>query len=444
MSLLNLFRLNLSKVQKERIIRNFNSESYLNITVIISQIFFPPLMIMIYGLEKFGIWIFITAIPTSLAILNFNINGAAKTEMSIYFNKNKKKKVSQIFTCSVFSTLCVLFLLIVSSSLLFFFSDFKLNILKSLNYNELNIIFFCVFASFHLDLLNGIFKTGLIYKGDLHEDNNISIFCDVFTKLLIIVFGLISTNLTFAAIGFMVGSINKLFIYYYYYLNYNKQNPLFLINYFSIKQIIKLFKLSTSYYFESLHNLFKNSFQIIILGIFFNAQILGMINTFKTMFYFFPSRILNMINRVATYEFTKMYSKKKIGQLNKFFVNYIKIILISVCTYVIFSIILGELIYNFWLSNSYIFDYKLLLLIIFDISFIILSYNISIINRSTNNFFRISTMSLVINVIIFLATYILFLNNFDYQILFLLNLIGSILLFIFCINEVKKLQKKFI
>ena len=50
---------------------------------------FPPLMIIIYGLENFGIWVFLTAIPNAFAILNLNLNDAAKTEMSIFIIKNK-------------------------------------------------------------------------------------------------------------------------------------------------------------------------------------------------------------------------------------------------------------------------------------------------------------------------------------------------------------------
>jgi len=77
----NFFLFFFSKEQKKRILKNFTSLVFFNISLTIFQILFPPLMIIIYGLENFGIWIFLTAIPATLAILNFNINDAARNEI---------------------------------------------------------------------------------------------------------------------------------------------------------------------------------------------------------------------------------------------------------------------------------------------------------------------------------------------------------------------------
>ena len=81
MNFFNLLKSNFFKFKNKRIIKNFNSQISLNVALTISHIFFPSLMIMIYGLENFGIWIFLTAIPSTVAILNFNLNGASRTEM---------------------------------------------------------------------------------------------------------------------------------------------------------------------------------------------------------------------------------------------------------------------------------------------------------------------------------------------------------------------------
>ena len=47
-------------------------------------------MIMFWGVENFGIWIFITAIPSTFSILNLNFSQAAKIEMTLNYSKNKK------------------------------------------------------------------------------------------------------------------------------------------------------------------------------------------------------------------------------------------------------------------------------------------------------------------------------------------------------------------
>ena len=140
---------------------------------------------MIYGLENFGIWIFLTAIPATLAILNFNLNTAAKIEMSIYFNKNKKNKVNEIFNNSIALTfILVAFLILITTPIINFY-DFDLNILKNLKSNELKIILVCIFLSFYLNIINGIFKTGITYWGRLDVDTYIEIFFDFLVRILV-------------------------------------------------------------------------------------------------------------------------------------------------------------------------------------------------------------------------------------------------------------------
>ena len=54
-------------------------------------------MLLFWGIENFGIWIFITAIPSTLAMLNLNFSLAVKIEMSINFTKiNVLRKTTNI------------------------------------------------------------------------------------------------------------------------------------------------------------------------------------------------------------------------------------------------------------------------------------------------------------------------------------------------------------
>ena len=128
MDIPKIFKFNFSKEQNKRISKNLTSQISLNISLTILQILFPPLMIMIYGLANFGTWIFLTAIPSTLAILNFNLNTAAKIEMSIYFNQNNKNKVNEIFNNSIVLTFILVAFLILITTLIINFYDFDLNI----------------------------------------------------------------------------------------------------------------------------------------------------------------------------------------------------------------------------------------------------------------------------------------------------------------------------
>ena len=151
--------LSFSKKQSIRLYKNFISQIVSNSSQTILQIIFPPLMILVYGLENFGIWIFLTAIPSLLSILNFDLNAGARTEMSIYFNKNNKKKINEIFNNSIVITLIFILFLVFVGFFIITSYDFNLKILKNINSDELKIILFCIFSSFYLHIFNAIFKT---------------------------------------------------------------------------------------------------------------------------------------------------------------------------------------------------------------------------------------------------------------------------------------------
>ena len=433
MNIPEIFKFYFSKEQNKRILKNLTSRIFLNISLTIVQILFPLLMIMIYGLENFGIWIFLTAIPSTLALLNFDLNAAAKTEMSIHFNQNNKNKVNEIFNNASVLTIIFITFLILITTLIINFYDFNLNILKNLQFNELKIILICIFLSFYLNIFNSIFKTGISYWGRLDIATYLESFFEFFTKLLIIISGLIFNGLLFASIALLIAGVFKLIVYYYFFLNYNRYLTLFSFRLFSKKEIIKLFKLSIPYYLDSVTNVFKHSFQIIILGIFFNSQIVGMVSTLKTLFYFLPIRAWGVITHSLFYEFINLYSRKKFDLLEKNYFKYIKFTAIFITLFLLASILFGEYIYNLWLNNSYNLDYHILLLIIFEVGLLYFGgFSISIVNKSINKFFQISFVQIIINInnhFNFLSYFFITKNHIIF--LFLFNLMGSILFMIY-------------
>jgi O-antigen/teichoic acid export membrane protein len=429
-----------SKKQSIRIYKNFISQIVSNSSQTILQIIFPPLMIMIYGLENFGIWIFLTAIPSLLSILNFDLNAGARTEMSIYFNKNNKKKINEIFNNSIVITLIFVVSLVIIGFFIITFYDFNLNILKNINSDELKIILFCIFSSFYLHIFNAIFKTGITYWGKFYISTYIEIYFDLFAKILILISGLILSNLLFAFVILFCSSVVKSIFYYYFFLHFNKSLTIFSFDLISKKQILRLLKLSTPYYLESICNILKHSSQIIIIGIFFNAQVVGLISTTKTLFYFFPTRIWDIILKTIFYEFTKLYAEKNFNKLKNIYVNFLKLGLLFIVIFIFTSLSIGEHVYNLWLNNSYNLDFNLLILIVLDLVFFISATSISFVNKSINKFFQITFFQTVINITIIIISYLLFINQQSYYFLFLFNLIGSIIIFIYSVFFSLKLK----
>mgnify|MGYP001226250393 CR=1 FL=1 len=436
----NLF-LTFSNNSKKRIKKNLISQISLNIFLVVIQILFPPLMIIIYGLDNFGIWVFLTAIPYAFSILDFNLNLAARIEMSIFYNKKKTKNVDQIFTNSSVLTFFFVSILALSLFILFNYFDFNFDILNSLNKNEISFILYCIIVSFLINILNNIFKTALTYKGKLDLDVYIEIFSDFLSKFLILLIGIIFKNLLFAALALLIATILKIIIYYFYFLT-SKTELSFNLKYLSKNKIFKLLKLSTSYYFETVSGILKNSYQIIILGIFFTPQIVGLVSTLKTLFYFFPIRIWGIVAKAIFYEFTRLYSIKNFNLLKTTYSNYLKIGLVYTLLLVIFSLIFGKLIYSLWLNNSYELNYVILFLLILDTCIFIFVGSVSFINKSIKKFFKITFFQVVINILIIIIAYSLFNLNYSYMYLFICNLIGSILILIFCVISAINLIKE--
>ena len=442
MKILKYLLLSSSKIQNIRILKNLTSQVSLNVSSAIVQILFPPLMIIFYGLENFGIYIFLVAIPTSLGIFNFNINFAARTEMSLYFNQNKNNEVQKIFINSFFLTLIFIFFLILITVLFINYYDFNLDILRDINSKDLKIILLCIFLSFYIDLISSIFNIGISYKGRLDIVTYLEIFFSILSKILILIFGFFYQNLIYASYALLIISVFRIIIFYFFFLNYNKNLKLFSLKILTKKQILKLLKLSIPYYLVSANNIIKNSFQIIILGIFFNAQVVGTVSTLKTLFYFLPIRIWSVLVKSLMYEFTKFYAEKKMNLLINSYFKLIKIVSITAVIFISISLFFGKFVYNFWINFAYNFDYLLFFLIIMDVSIFALSYYVSIIQRAINKLIKISLFFTSINFTIILFSYGFFINQQSYHFLFIFNLIGSILVLLFNFSETRVFIKK--
>ena len=79
------------------------------------QIIYPPLMILTWGVENFGIIIYLIAIPSTLSFLIANFTTSARQEMAKAHLQNKLKEVNKIYSNTTF--------LVFICYLLFFFSS---------------------------------------------------------------------------------------------------------------------------------------------------------------------------------------------------------------------------------------------------------------------------------------------------------------------------------
>ena len=434
--LVNFIFKNYSKDDKKRISKNFFSEINTNIVRSIIQFGFPPLMIFIYGLETFGIWVFLISLPSVLNIFNFNLNEAAKIEMSYYFNKKNYKKINIIFNNSIISTILIITFLSIASLLLINFYNFDLKILKSISLDLKYIITF-IFLAFFLDIFNSIFISSITFFGRIDINSYLEIFFDFLGKFLIIISGILFGDLLIASILFMINSIIKIIIYYFYFLNINQYLKFFDTKYISKNEILRLLKLSVPHYLETINFIIRNSSQIVLLGIFFNGQVVGMISALKTLFFFFPIRIWGILSKTLIFEFTKSVATQKVLLLKKTLKKILSIVTYMSLIFLILSYFFGDMVFDLWLNNSYEVNNILIILICIDVVLISIGSLYKLVGKSVNQFSLIIRIDLIVSILIILISSIFFIYYKNFYIIFVLNILGSTIYSIFSIINYK-------
>ena len=435
--------LNISKYRLKSIYKNFFSFFSVFSTQTIIQILFPPAMIFAWGVEKFGIWILITTIPSVLTILNINFSSASRSEMSINFEKKNLIYINKIFQnmfCLVLFSYIFFFLIWIFA---FSFDQINLKALENIDYDEVKIIFLFIALSSHCLILDQIFYCGITYTGDTSKYNYNVLFFNTLTKILIPISGLYTNNLLYASLILVILSFLKTFFLYIIFKNQNKNNLNLKINLFDIKLSTKIFRLSLSYHLDNISNIIRNNGFILLIGIFFSPIIIGLISTVRTLFYFLPIRFLDTINDTLFFEFSKMHGKNDIVSSKKIFKSHIYINIFLLTLFSTLSLLFGKLVYEFWTNNEYNLSLNLLVLIIIDTVLFNFFNSIETFIKSINKFFYSSLVKTFLSILTILICYVLFIKGNSYLIYFIFNIISSFFVLIVVLMNTFKIFKKY-
>ncbi len=424
----NLF-FKFTQTQNKRVKKNFFALFTNFSTQMLIQIIYPPLMLWFWGIENFGIWIFITAIPSTFTMFNLNFSHAARVEMSVNDAKNKKNLVNEIFHNGFGLILMNMVIFTIVWLSLFLLTDLKFKIFESITLNELKFILFLIVLSFYFTIFDNILVTGISYWGKLNISTYVKTFFDIFIKISIVTSGIFFDSLIYAAIIFFIVTILRTLVLYYYFTIYKKY-ILLSLKLASFKNSLKLFKLSLSYYAETLTTLIKHNGLIILLGIFFTAELVGLVSTAKTLFYFLPLKFVTILIHTIIYEYSRTFGKKKIQLLKYNYRRHIYYTLLILVVFIFGSLIIGPKIYNFWTNNKYDLDYFLLLLIVFDSVFYNLRNTVCSIMKSVNKFFKPTIIETFLSILAILISYYYLTLGYSLINILLINLIATFISFI--------------
>ena len=393
------------------------------------QIIFPPLMILVWGIEYFGIIIYLIAIPSTLSFLIFNFTSSARQEMAKFHLKKKVEVVNKIYSNTVFLAF-ISYLLFIFSSLVFvsFFKSEQLeNYISTQDFYNIIIL---LILSFSLGFFNDIHSLKISYMGVYHISKYVDIFFDILIKISIIIVGFIYKDIFYIFIFYFVINLLKTSCFYYYNSKIKKIS-------FDIKQInlsdIKnnIYK-AIPYYFIQLDEIFKTSFVTIIISSFFDFRIVALVSTIRTMFYFFPRRFFELIVELLQYDYVKLLMTKNFKKLVKLYKKQNLVILVLSLIFIIFSHFIGLKIFNIWTNNSFHIENKIFYFLIFDCFFFLMTSSIISFLKSINNFLSFSVVLIISQILLITTLYGLYNNGYDYGTIFALSLTVSFL--VFCIS----------
>lgn len=436
---------NFSFKQSIRIKKNFISLFSNFSSKILIQIAYPPLMILIWGVENFGIWIFLTAIPSSLSILNVNFSQATRVEMTLNNARKNKKLVNINFQNGLGLIIMNMIIFTIIWFLFYTLTDLNFKIFKNIPLNELELTIFLVILSFYFTIFDSILSTGISYWGKLYIYTYVKLVSEILLKIFILIIGIFFDSLLYASMGFLVISVARTILLCYYF-SLNKKYVYLSLRYLNLKQSIKLFKLSFSYYAESFVQIIKHNGVIVLLGVYYSAETIGLVSTAKTLFYFLPIFFIAIFNHTGMYEYSESIGKKFFNFVKKIFNLQILISLFVIVIFILFSLNFGRIIYNFWTNNNYELELIILLIIVFDASFYMLQSTINTILKSVNKFFIPIILEAIICFVAILISYYILNLSYDFKFVLLINLLSTIVSFFifsyFTLQFLRKLKNK--
>jgi O-antigen/teichoic acid export membrane protein len=426
-------------------LENIKSFSFGTFIQIIIQFFFPPMILLIWGVTNFGAWIYLISFISITSLIAVPITEVVRLEMTRAYANGKKKYLNEIFFNSIIWHSINLLIII---GLLIFLKNF-IN-LQSIFFSKvgnvnMNFVFVALLLNACFDVLKGFLYPALTFQGKIKLYNNIEIGYEIISKLTILTSAFLYEFDYVIFLYILSGALRLLIIFYFYYFKNYKKNFYIPIKFFNIKIIKKIFFLSATYFLERMSSSIKNDGFIFLIGTYFGAVTIALVSTMKTIFFFFPIKISSILNYSSQIDFSilKFSSYNMITDIQK---KYLRIMILFLFIFISGSLLFGKLFYEWWIRNVELnFDYKIMLFIILEVSIVIIFNTIISPFKSLNKFFKISAIDLLISTITFVLCLIAIKTNSDLYNLFfitvgmcLLNLIITISLYKNYLNKIDK------
>jgi hypothetical protein len=413
----------------KRIINNFKSQIIFKITLIVINIIFPPVMIKIIGANDFGLWVLLLSISTFISLFNLDYDTYTTQKITILFFQKKIKLINIFFTnlCFLKIISLITYALIVFFLTLFFFADNNSNFFFGIIFNGQNFLIFIIICfCYALSIFQSIIFISINSLGDIYISTNIKIFQNILSKIFIIVSALIFKDLLIISICYLLALFISFLISLKFFFNL-KINFFVKLNLISYKISKEVFTGSIQHYYENASQKIKHDLSNILIGNFIGISTVAYINTLKTLFYYFPIRIFDLLNNILYFEYSVLFTKKNFSKLFLLHNSQKKIVYLLLFCYLIFAILFGQSIYKIWIKDTFNIELKLIILILLDFALIQLFSTEQILLKSLNMIEKMAKIIFITHVISSVIFYIILNFNPILNIYFYLNILISFL-----------------
>jgi len=335
---------------RKRIINGFFSGFVNNIITVLIQLLGIPILISNWGINYYGEWLVLSAIPSYIALSEIGLGTVVNTKINVLVLENKEKEASIIFN-QAFNFMLKLGLFPLLIFVLFIIlpnSNEKLNIhyISELEY-RIAALFLGLysFLALLLSLPTGLYRAINYYAKGQHINNIFKIL--EFTSLLSsVLFGAKVIEASF--ILFIIRFVQSLYIYY----DLKKITTIINVHLSKInfKIIQPLLKPSFSLLGIYAGNSLINQGMIIITNISLGSNYVAILTTVRTLGNTVIG-VVRVVNQTFFGEFTTAYFQRNFI-LTKKLLKTSEIILISLCLLIIvFLFFAGDTIIRLWTSN---------------------------------------------------------------------------------------------
>jgi O-antigen/teichoic acid export membrane protein len=348
-----------------RLVRGIGANAYSQLVTLFIQLASVPLLISYWGVEHYGIWIALSALPAYLASSNLGIANAAASEMTILNAKNVTS--DNVEVTNVYHTACVLTLImsfVVFALALavvysyppenFMFGDIMpVTLLKS----TLLILILYTLVTLYGGLWDAAFRsTGRYAQGTMFL-HSIRLLEQVALLLSVVFF---NTDIFYAATVILICRIlGTLFVALY--LAISKPKIPFGLKQANLKTLRRLLPASVGFMAMPIGYAFFIQGMIIVVAS-FSATFVAVFATTRTLTSL-GRQLVSMVAHASWPELSRAYGEGDKKLVKKLFLGSITLTSLLLFLYFLFLGFLGQNIFEIWTNGEIDFDYSIFIIL---------------------------------------------------------------------------------